>query len=111
MPGLWFLPPIRDTDAWWRIAPRGRVNILEAAVVIPQRDPLDFDAERLIVEDGIHVLDRVVEVCRGDHELVLVDLGGELQSPDLDWEYWCHASLHHGLHRNRQGWRGGRGAG
>jgi hypothetical protein len=72
-PGLRVLPPIGNADTRWGIPPGSGIDVLEAAIVIPQRAPLYLHPERLIVEDRVHLLDGVMETGGRCNQLIVVD--------------------------------------
>ncbi len=74
-PGLRVLAPVCNPDARRAIPPRAGINVLEPAIMEPQRGPLYLHALGLIVEDGIHVLDGVMEAVRWCDQFVVVDIG------------------------------------
>ncbi len=74
--------------------------MLQPSILVPERRPGHQLTDRLVVEDGIHVLDRVVEAVAGGNQLITDELGREAQPPELDRKLGRGGALDHGLHGN-----------
>lgn len=74
--------------------------MLEPPVLVPERRPGHQLTDGLVVEDGIHVLNGIMEAVARSNQLVADELSGEAQPTEGDTELRRGRALDHGLDRN-----------